>query len=162
MKKKLKFIMDGGEVTRYHTVRTIQEETVGHHSFGVAMYCYLLCQPSANLLIAALTHDLAEHMTGDSPAPAKKELGIGDMVNALEDRLLKEVGLNIELTEKEKRTLKFADIFQGMAFCVRELQMGNKNMDTIFWRYATYAKERYPEGDELYLYNTIMEIYNEC
>jgi 5'-deoxynucleotidase YfbR-like HD superfamily hydrolase len=162
MKAKLKFIMDGGEVTRYHTTRTIQDESVGHHSFGVAMYCYLLCRPSANLLIAALVHDLAEHMTGDSPAPAKKELGIGDMVNALEERLLTEVGFNIALTESEKRTLKLADIFQGMAFCVRELQMGNKNMDAIFWRYATYAKERHPYGDELILYNTIMEIYNEC
>jgi len=162
MKDQVAFITAGSEVKRYHTVRTIQEETVGHHSFGVAMYCYLLCKPSANLLIAALLHDLAEHVTGDLPSPAKRAYGIGDQVNELEARLLRDVGFEIELNEAEKRTLKLADIFQGMSFCVREIQLGNTLMKTIFNRYASYAEEKVLVGEERVLFNTIMEIYNEC
>ena len=61
MRKKLEFILAGTEVTRYHTVRTLVQETVGHHSHGVAMLCLFLApDASANLLKAALVHDLAE------------------------------------------------------------------------------------------------------
>lgn len=162
MKQRVKFIMDGGEVTRYHTVRNIQNETVGHHSFGVAMYCYLMTRPSTNLLMAALTHDLAEHQTGDIPSPSKKAYGIGEQVNALEEKLLRSVGLEFELTIDERRTLKLADIFQGMSFCLRELQLGNRNIETIYKRYASYAEDFVLVGDEQILYNVIQEFYNEC
>ena len=162
MKEQLQFITAGSEVKRYHTVRTLQEETVSHHSFGVAMYCYLLGYPSAELLIAALTHDLAEHQLGDIPSPAKRQYGIGDQVNALEERLLRDVGFDFTLSESEKRTLKLADIFQGMSFCLREIQLGNSGMRGIFQRYASYADEKVLVGDEKKLYNTIMEFYNDC
>lgn len=162
MRAQVKFITAGGEVTRYHTVRVLQQETVGHHSFGVAMYCYLMGSPSANLLMAALTHDLAEHITGDCPAPAKRELGIGEAMNALEDRILRDIGLEFPLTDAERRTLKLADIFQGMSFCTRELQLGNQNIRPIFNRYKSYAEEKVLVGAERELFDTIMEIYNGC
>ena len=78
MKKTLEFLLAGAEVLRYHTVQTLQRETVGHHSHGVACLVLLLDpQASARLLRAALLHDLAEQCTGDIPSAAKREYGIG-------------------------------------------------------------------------------------
>ena len=161
LKKQLKFILEGGEVKRYHTVFTIQHETVGHHSFGVACMCLLLTvgMCSHELLRAALLHDLAEHQTGDIPSPAKKQYGIGEQVNELETELLNSVGLRFSLTEGEKRTLKLSDIFQGMAFCLREIQLGNRRLEEIFGRYASYASDMILLGRELEIYDLIMSEY---
>jgi 5'-deoxynucleotidase YfbR-like HD superfamily hydrolase len=157
MMSQLRFILDGSEVKRYHTVTTIQQETVGHHSHGVAMLCCLLIEPTPRLLFAALTHDLAEHQLGDLPSPAKRRYGIGDQVNALEQELLEEAGLftDEELTPAEARTLKLADIFQGMCFCVREMRLGNVRMNDIFQRYISYAESMNPVGVERDIFNSI-------
>ena len=162
LKESLKFILDGSEVSRYHTVRTLQTETVGHHSHGVAMFCCLLCTPSANLLRAALVHDLAEHVLGDIPSPAKKKYGIGEQVNDLEKELLKSVGMDVNISANEARTLKMADIFQGMTFCLREIQMGNEKMREIFFRYACYAGDLIPRGKESDMMTILMEQYHAC
>lgn len=163
MRTTLDFIIAGSEVSRYHTVRTIHSETVGHHSHGVAMICMLLDSGSHALIRAALLHDLAEHQTGDIPSPAKREYGIGQQVSELEDRLLSSVGLAMPtLTAKEQRSLKLADIFQGMIHCAREIQMGNSNMRTVFNRYRSYAEDMVLVGKERMLFDIIDSIYKEC
>lgn len=161
MKDRLKFIIAGSEVERYHTVRTLTTETVGHHSHGVAMLCALLvgCQASKELLLAALMHDLAEHQTGDIPSPAKRAYGIGEQVNELEEKLLKSVGLNFTLHPDDTRTLKLADIAQGAIFCVREMQLGNIGMKTVYDRYKSYAEEFVLLGRERELFNLIDNMY---
>jgi 5'-deoxynucleotidase YfbR-like HD superfamily hydrolase len=159
MKKLLDFIVAGSEVKRYHTLRTIQEETVGHHSHMVALLCCVLTEPTPNLLFAALIHDLAEHQLGDIPSPAKREYGIGEQVNEMEQRLLEDVGLftDGDLTKEEKRALKLADIFQGMIFCNSELQLGNKKMQLVLDRYKSYAEDMILVGIERELFNKIQE-----
>lgn len=157
MKHTLDFIQAGADVKRFHTKLTLQSETVGHHSHGVAMVC-LLINPhaSARLLTAALIHDLAEHVTGDIPSPAKRRYGIGEQVNALEFQLLAEAGLPLStLTEEEKRTLKIADIFQGMLFCAREISLGNREMREVFKNYVSYAEAMNLQGRHLELFNLI-------
>ena len=157
MKDRLKFIVAGSEVERYHTVRTLTTETVGHHSHGVAMICVMLrgCQASKDLLLAALAHDLAEHQLGDIPSPAKREYGIGEQVNALEEKLLKSVGLDVELNRDDARTLKLADIAQGAIFCAREMQLGNRGMKVVYDRYKSYAEAFVLLGRERELFNLI-------
>ena len=161
MKDKLNFITAGSEVTRYHTVKTLTAETVGHHSHGVAMICLLICgcKISAELLKAALCHDLAEHQTGDIPSPAKRAYGIGEQVNELEDKILRSVGLSIEITPDEARVLKLADIAQGALFCVREMQMGNSGMRYVYERYRSYAEGFVLLGRERELFNLIHQQY---
>ena len=159
MKAQLQFLIDGSEVSRYHTVRTLQSETVGHHSHGVALLCQMIWpECPKDLLIMALTHDLAEHRTGDIPAPAKKEYKIGDMVNELEEKLLKSVGFDVLMTDKCKRVLKLADIFQGMIFCAREIQLGNKRQEIIMKRYEGYAEAFVLVGREAELFKFIKEL----
>ena len=65
-------VLDGGEVKRYHTLSTIGEQTVGSHSWGVAVILnWLEPQISKHAILKALTHDVAEKQTGDMPAPTK-------------------------------------------------------------------------------------------
>ena len=159
MKYALDFIQAGADVKRFHTCLTLQSETVGHHSHGVAMLCLLL-DPLAqrSLLTAALVHDLAEHVTGDIPSPAKRRYGIGEQVSELETTLLRSVGLSAPLLHPDDaRTLKLADIFQGMLFCARELSLGNSRMRGVFNNYASYAEAMNPVERELELFNLIKE-----
>lgn len=160
MKTQLEFITLGAEVKRYHTVTTLREETVGHHSHGVALLCLLLCPSAgADLLKAALLHDLAEQVTGDIPSPAKREYGIGDQVDELELRLLSDAGLKFpHLTAYDKRVLKLADIAHGALFCVRELELGNRRMRVVLQRYQQYAESMQLSLRELELFNTIAEM----
>lgn len=161
MKLTLDFIIRGAEVTRYHTVKTIVEETVGHHSQMVALLCWLVdpnC--SRNLLVAALAHDLAEHVLGDIPAPSKREFGIGEQVNALEDRLLDNAGLAVRLDLEEKRLLKFADNLQGLIKCGREIEMGNRVMRGVFNRYRSYLEANVMVGREKELFNLVLEYFD--
>lgn len=160
MRKRIEFFLDGAETERYHTIRTLQRETVGHHSHGVAMFAVLLGGGEA-VIRAALFHDLAEHVLGDIPSPAKKKYGIGEQVNELEEQLLKGVGFSAELGDVSKRILKFADIFQGMTFCTREVKMGNTKLAAVFYRYKTYAEELMPFGVERDIFDSILEMWNE-
>jgi len=164
MKDRLNFIISGSEVVRYHTVRTLTSETVGHHSHMVAMLCIILhpegC-PSPNLLWGALAHDLAEHQTGDIPSPAKREYGIGDQVSELEERLLRSVNLDVNLSKLEARILKLADLAQGALFCVRELQLGNTLMKIVYERYKSYAEGMVLVGKERELFNVIQQMREE-
>ena len=159
MQKQIEFFVAGAETERYHTVRTLQSETVGHHSHGVALYCILM-KASPDTVRAALLHDLAEHQLGDIPAPAKRQYGIGAVVNDLEEQLLRSVGLGTALLPSEQRVLKLADIFQGMTFCIREMQMGNRSIDTIYRRYASYAEDHVLVGLEREIFDTLQEMKN--
>lgn len=164
MRPTLDFILAGSEVVRYHTVTTLQRETVGHHSHGVACLVLLLePRASVHLLKAALYHDLAEHQTGDIPSPAKREYGIGDQVDQLEHRLMTQAGITYpELNQHETRTLKLADIAHGALFCLREVSLGNRRMRTVYNRYMSYAHQMVLLGAEKELFNLIEEMSHEC
>ena len=161
MRNRIEFFLDGAETERYHTIRTLQRETVGQHSHGVAMFVVLM-QGSAMALRAALFHDLAEHILGDIPSPAKKKYGIGEQVNELEEVLLGGVGMNFKLSPDDARRLKLADIFQGMTFCIREIELGNKAMLTILQRYKAYAEGMLLVGVEKQIFDDLREKHSEC
>ena len=141
MKKSLLFARAGSEVMRYHTLTTLVKETVGHHSHMVAMISHILdSQCSREVLLAALTHDLAEQATGDIPSTSKRLYGVGDQVTALENTVMTAAGLQFpNLTDYEKRLLKLADIAQGALFCAREISLGNRRMRAAFDNYMSYA-----------------------
>lgn len=157
MKQTLDFIINGAEVKRYHTVKTHTQETVGHHSHGVATLCLLFDpNPSTSLLKAALLHDLTEQFTGDIPSPAKRELGIANDIGVLEKRLMQNAGISMPaLSNNERRTLKLADIAHGALFCLKEMSMGNVDIRKVYDRYISYAEELNLEGREKEIFNLI-------
>lgn len=143
--------MEGGSVVRYHTRPGIKPDTDAHHSHGVIMFCELLsggqrpmmgASASANLLMAAATHDLGEQKVGDVPAPAKRALSLSVMLGQYEDAVLQRYSLDYAqyLTEAEQVVLKLADCFDGMMYCCRELALGNRNSLLVWRRYCSYVE----------------------
>lgn len=148
---QLKFIYEGGASKRYHTVDTHIKQDIAQHSFGVAWLCEYFTEETAskNLIMAALAHDLAEHKVGDIPSPAKRALGIGKMFDEFEQRYMDEAGIpRYELTAEEEIILKYADITDGLLFCLRERTLGNQHVDIIFDRFFNYAVQLEEAGIE--------------
>lgn len=143
--ERLQFIYAGAQTKRYHTADTLTDQTVGAHSFGVAwLVVALLPNASRHLLLAAMSHDLAEHRVGDVSSPTKRKYpALKHLVDTAESELLDYYGLNYEaeLTTEERRVLKLADNMDGMMFCVRERKMGSRAVCPIYENYFTYTNE---------------------
>lgn len=148
MKAWLDMILKGGRVARFHTKPVLKEETVAAHSFLVAWVCALVEQPrnpSANLLLAALAHDLPEFELGDLPSPAKRKLNLGAAYRAEEANMFRIAGMpdyEGQLSKYEAEVLKFADNFAGYLKCVYELQMGNTLLLNTALRYQEYLADQ--------------------
>lgn len=142
------FIFKGGSSTRYHTMTVHDRQTIADHSFGVAWICEILTNRSASkeLIMAALAHDLAEHKVGDIPAPAKRALNLKVMYDSLEQNELDDAEIGIYarlLSEDEKVVLRFADMLEGMIFCLKERRMGNIHVSVAFKNFRDYVSELY-------------------
>lgn len=148
--QQVRTLFDGSAVKRFHTIPTVTENTVGQHSHGVAMFCVLLTGAtcSAPLLMAALSHDLAEQYVGDIPSPSKRTLGVREELGAIEDALLATVRFDFELSVEDQLVLKLADCADGMLFCVRERMLGNKSK-MIAHAYRNYAAYVHSTIDKL-------------
>jgi 5'-deoxynucleotidase YfbR-like HD superfamily hydrolase len=140
------FIFNGGASTRYHTATVFNRQTIADHSFGVAWFCELITDEfaSKDLIMAALAHDLAEHLVGDIPSPAKRKLGLSKQFQELEDAELDTAGLLMYsrmLGEPEQQVLKIADCMEGLMYCLKERRLGNKNVEIIFERFCQYITD---------------------
>lgn len=122
----------GNAVKRYHTINLLVPETVGHHSANVAILCdHLAGGASANLLMAALTHDQAEQYTGDVPATAKwNSVELKRLLDDIEDSYV----VMPQLTPLEQRILKQADMLDLCFKCQEEVLMGNVPMTEVMVR----------------------------
>lgn len=157
---QLAFLRRSAEVNRYHTETTLRPQNIGHHSYGVAWLCYMLSggDPSRNLLLAALAHDAAEHSLGDIPSPTKRLLGIKPQVDALESQHMASHGVRMpQLHPDEERILQMADALDGVLYCVRELELGNRTLKQVYINFARYAGELNPQGRA----KTILEYAND-
>ncbi len=157
--KRVDFIRKGGNTKRYHTINTINENTVAHHSFGVAWMIWMIGVPTVNLLMAALAHDLAEQVTGDISSPTKRRFPeLASMVQLMEDEVLDSHNMFYQLNEEEARTLKMADRMDGMLFCTNEFELGNRAIIEVYNRYVSYVAELKPVGREWEVYQAIRAI----
>lgn len=169
LEKRLKFIYKGGLTKRFHTADTLTEQSVAEHSFGVA-WVIVLIYPSARkeLILAALAHDLAEHVVGDVSSPAKRRYpALKAALDAAEGNVLAEVGLDYErgLSDHELRMLKIADMLDGMMYCVRERLMGSMRSIKIYNNFKSYLAEfikepEHPAFDMFTTINLLWEKYN--
>jgi HD domain len=114
-----------GKVRRFHTTYGI-DQTTADHQWGVALFI-LRHNPTASraLLVAALTHDMPEIGTGDSPGPAKRMWhSLNKALDDAEAAVGKLMGLpEYELTKEEGLWLKLADYFECIQlahYCVPE------------------------------------------
>jgi len=140
---KLYWIRHFGGTRRFHVERFIGEQTVFHHSASTALLLLQTLGPacSANLLKAALCHDLEEGITGDIPAPAK--WACGNTLEALEAKVRATFGIPFpELTAEEQDYLKAADFLDATFTCLEQRLMGNTLIDSVYFAYQRFEKER--------------------
>ena len=171
LRQRLAFIRQGSEVERFHTKRMIQRNDVGHHSYHVAWLAYLLALGMPNttnfsqqrVVMAALAHDLAEHITGDMPGDFKREAGIREQFSDYERARFLEVGLEFEggLNADEKRCLKLADMLEGAFFCISEASLGNGRIGLVFRNFRAYIEQFAPFNEtEAAIVEYIDELWN--
>lgn len=143
---QIDFYRRASMVRRYHQHFLHEPDTVGKHSFGVAMFCHLIdpeCRKE--VILAALTHDLGELMLGDIPAPTKRALPMGarDLLADIEDKALRNHDFQFcaLLSDHESLLLKFADLFDGLAYTTEEVLRGNRTLHTVGETYSRYIVE---------------------
>lgn len=136
-------LYDAGSVTRCHTLRTLHAQNLGHHSWGVALILCYICEPSVNLLKAALYHDLAESVTGDVPATAKWSFpNLSDVLDSLEEKFNQDHDLVVDLTPQEGALLKWADMLEFVMYTASEIKMGNQYMKTYHQKGIAHLEGR--------------------
>lgn len=157
----LDFIYHAGVTRRFHTWPVLRQQTVADHSWHVAMlvqYIFGREEPgiTMELIMAALTHDMAECKVGDLPAPAKRKMDMRIAVveggaatdfrsawGAMEQEILAEYEMDWEkfLTPEQLQQLKLCDSLEGAFFCVNERAMGNKLIKPCYLNFINYVEE---------------------
>lgn len=116
-----------GLLKRHHTNPSDAVQTIGHHSWGVAMlleYIYPQCSKAA--LLAALAHDVGERWCGDTPGPVKwANARLSACLDIIETDALTALGLDYDLSGEEFKALKVADLLELLMFCNYRLTMGD-------------------------------------
>lgn len=125
--------VEAGRVIRYHAAPTVQPQTVGLHSWGVAVLALHITGGSASggLLRECLMHDSAELFTGDAPFTAKRD---NPALKDLHDWMDMEhrncdlipasaVAAVCRLDPHDTAILKICDTLEGLLWC-RKTEFG--------------------------------------
>jgi 5'-deoxynucleotidase YfbR-like HD superfamily hydrolase len=111
-------LYDAGRVQRFHTTPDYSgtpRQSLAEHSWGVALLCIEICRRdgkkcSAELLRAALTHDLAEYWTMDCPAHVKWDNPeLAEHLDRAQAKAECETGIVEDLSQYDRTVLKWAD-----------------------------------------------------
>ena len=132
-----KTLYKAGRVKRFHTTDVPAQE-LGQHSWGVAMIVYAIYPKGEGfpevpnrLMMAALTHDLAETETGDIPAPAKwANPKLDKLLGRLEKDFNERMGIDQffkDLSAKEKHILAWADMFELCLYSMKHALVDNQD-----------------------------------
>lgn len=117
-------------VKRCHVMRTLRQQTVGEHSGAVAMLVALVApQASAQLLRAALHHDMHERATGDMPTTAKWMFpDLKAAMSKAEEQWNRENDYQDEdlLSPRDFQILRFCDYMEFLLWCSEEYELGNR------------------------------------
>ena len=143
--ERLRAQREGGQVRRAHTTPHIGHYDNAQHSFNMLLLLYELHpDPSLELSKAIAYHDLAERYMGDIPAPALLEYPeIRDGIKQVEKEVAALMGLEIQISDDDKRWLASLDKLEHWLWCQDQLALGNQNvrahiakLDQIFFDLA--------------------------
>ena len=109
----LKTVWRSALVRRWHANPDLTHTTdylLGHGGRVVLILHHLMPNVSRNVILAALFHDLGEIATGDVPEITKNEHpDLAKMLKNIERSKRLDIGVEIHISEGEKRLIKFAD-----------------------------------------------------
>lgn len=123
-------LREASKVERSHTMPHHGSYTIGQHSFDMlTLLVSLYPDCRRELMLAVMFHDIAERWTGDIPSPAKFSDGeFGKRLAQIEQRVLRRLGLVINLDEMERFWLKGLDVVEYVLWAKEQLSMGNQNV----------------------------------
>lgn len=128
-RQRLMLGRDAQRIIRYHTMPVVEQQNVGAHTFGVCMLLVELTdgQVSSRLLQAALFHDVAEAIVGDTPSPILHRMpAFRTAYKAAEEEVNKTYDLAVKLPDDEAWLLKLADRLELAMFCLEDWARGNQ------------------------------------
>lgn len=124
-----------GRVLRYHTYPTLQQQTVGEHTWQVLrIYTEVWGAPSGDVMLCILHHDSAERVTGDTPHHAKRRWSESCRaeMREIEDAISGEMGLELpDIPEADRRRIKIADLLEMWEFGQDESLLGSMHGELI-------------------------------
>jgi len=130
---KARFILDSMWTKRFHTVPTINTETVAaHHGLVCALIAVIWPDAPAQIYRYAALHDAAEFATGDIPSPVKRAMSesgvdVNAVLKQLEIDAFSSCGVvEPHLVESERKVFKLFDNLAGLISCYHEMRMGNR------------------------------------
>ena len=164
IKERVQFAHAGSLVVRFHQHIGHRLNTDGQHSWGVATLCLFLSDglPSNKLLLAALTHDLAEQVMGDVPFPVKRSIpGLKKTLDDAERDWLRRYDLDFPLTEAERSILTLADSLDGILYCASEAALGNRTLHPVYVKWLAVVETALVTLTQREVINAVIEIYKE-
>ncbi len=129
---KIRAIREGGGTKRTHTTPHHGSYSVAEHSWNVASLIAILHpNPSTDLILAGMWHDVHERWTGDMPSPIKWCLGnvTRDELRGLEFAIESSLGINFDLSTEDLKWLKACDMLEFWLWCLDQEALGNRNAE---------------------------------
>lgn len=127
---RVRAVREGGNTERTHTTPHHGSYSVAEHSWGVATLLAILHpDPSKDLILAAMWHDVHERWTGDTPAPIKWCLGkvTIDELKRLENSIDSSLEIDFNLTRGDIAWLKACDMLEFLLWSMDQQALGNCN-----------------------------------
>lgn len=117
-------------VKRYHTLPTIQQQTIADHTCQVLrVYTEVFGPPSAETVQQILWHDSAEIVTGDSPFYGKRMFPqLKRALDEVEDAFLPVISggeWHPTSLDWEKKRIKVCDLIEMLEFGREEVRLGS-------------------------------------
>lgn len=138
-------LLKATNVKRFHTVQTIGDQNLGHHSHRVCLILRYLLNGKVpfHLYEAALFHDLAESELGDLPAHTRwKDDYLNKWLLTKETEWNIAHSVDIAISTEERLVLDVADKLELIMYCTEQICMGNRNMLPIKERGVNYCMEQ--------------------
>lgn len=142
----------GHDVTRWHAMPNIKQQTLASHSWAVAMIVVSLFPGNHDekllLVQAALEHDLVEKHIGDMPRPGRtQEHRDLEAEKARELEVFHESLLPPHLQD----WLEWADLLEAGMHALREVELGNTRFREVLARIDQYIAEKEDKIPEVLL-----------
>lgn len=119
-----------GNVQRYHTWPTINQQSVAEHTWQMLrIWFHMWGPPPPDVTVVIVFHDAGEVLAGDRPFMAKRRSPeLKAILDKLEDEAVEEMGgpkAGLRLTPYDTLRIKFCDWLEMMEFGLVEMAMGN-------------------------------------
>jgi chloramphenicol 3-O-phosphotransferase len=130
----------GGDVIRYHTWPTLQQQTTGQHSWNVVRILVTLWpEAPKEAILNAQFHDSGEVGTGDAPYPVKaNNPDIKRGMDRIEGEIRAEMGVGRHMNCDQfwRDRIKLCDCIEMWEFGLDEVHFGNRFAELVVSRMA--------------------------